>query len=121
MDDSTLLALVAVILAALAFIAAFLQVLLEYASSTTARNKCDVNAIGPAANQTKWSWSFSDWKLRVEYPRLRMDRSELIAEFMKAERSKIDTNERINSIRKQHNWQWRAAKSVEKVKRDMLA
>lgn len=64
------LAMAATVLAAGAFVMAFLQALMEYIGSNEARSKCTYEAIGMTAKQVKFGWNFTFWRLRVYYPLL---------------------------------------------------
>ncbi|KAF3933967.1 hypothetical protein ABW19_dt0208185 [Dactylella cylindrospora] len=66
------IALVALVFAATAVAAAFLQALLQYLTSTY-RDKCLSGAIGAWSQLTKTSWSIRPWRLKVEYARLNLD------------------------------------------------
>jgi hypothetical protein len=121
MKTDGLIALVAVILAAGAFIVAFLQVLLEYMSSSASRDLCSFSAIGPTSNQKKYGWNFSAWKLRVYYPLIKMDCNTLLQEFVKSGTKNIEVNETVKSIQRNHNWVWRVINSDEIVHRNDIA
>ncbi|KAK6537330.1 hypothetical protein TWF694_011520 [Orbilia ellipsospora] len=75
--DSTL-ALAALIFAAIAFVAAFLQALLQYLTSSQ-RDKCLSGAIGGWSAYTKTRWDITRWRIKVQYPRLKLDPDTLIA------------------------------------------
>ena len=62
--------LAAAVLAAGAFLVAFLQALLEYSSSGAERHKCNECAIHIAKKMAYRRWSFRSWKWRYYYPEL---------------------------------------------------
>ncbi|KAK6506466.1 hypothetical protein TWF506_011373 [Arthrobotrys conoides] len=68
----TTLALVALVFAAVAFLAAFFQALLQYLTSNQ-RDKCLLGAIGTWSVYTKTRWDPWKWRIIVQYPRLRFD------------------------------------------------
>jgi len=111
-------AIVAVVLAAAAFIVAFFQTLLEYLGSATARHKCAAPAIGPAYRQVKWRWSPTDWKLKVYYPLLNTDHSE-ISRIAAVNRDVHSASHYWSSTveRMQKNWGWRTIKTASKLTR----
>ncbi|KAK6331648.1 hypothetical protein TWF718_002197 [Orbilia javanica] len=71
-ETETKVALVALVFAAIAFIAAFLQALLQYLTSNQ-RDKCLVGAIGAWSVHTKTRWDIWKWRIVVQYPKLRLD------------------------------------------------
>lgn len=121
MGSDTVVALAAVILAAGAFIVAFLQVILEYMSSSASRNICSSGAIGSSARGTRYGWSLGSWKLKVYYPILKMDVRSLLAEFMRADRNSIVHDRNIRRIAEKRDCTWRSIQSKEKIKRSDLA
>ncbi|KAF3298112.1 hypothetical protein TWF132_004253 [Orbilia oligospora] len=74
----TTLALVALIFAAIAFIAAFLQALLQYLTSNQ-RDKCLLGAIGAWNVYTKTRWDLRNWRIVVQYPKLQLDPGTILA------------------------------------------
>ncbi|KAF2396080.1 hypothetical protein EJ06DRAFT_242395 [Trichodelitschia bisporula] len=120
-DSNTVTAFAAVLLAAAAFIVAFLQVILEYMSSSTTRNLCSPQAIGVSAHQTKYSWNFGSWKLRVFYPLIKMDTGTLLLLFMSSEQRSISRVPELRRIAKAHDWRWRAIESSESIDRNTIA
>ncbi|KAF2679815.1 hypothetical protein K458DRAFT_263315, partial [Lentithecium fluviatile CBS 122367] len=113
--------LVAAILAAAAFIVAFLQTLLEYMGSSASRNICSSSAIGYAARQVKWGWSLGSWKLKVYYPLLDMSQRTLMLNFISAELNGISMDDKMDSIRKAHDWAWRPIESTEAITANTIA
>jgi hypothetical protein len=69
-DPANRLSLAAVALAVGAFLVAALQALLQYASASEARNKCNDSAIYVAANGVKRRWSYTAWKWKYFYPQI---------------------------------------------------
>ncbi|KAF3219586.1 hypothetical protein TWF106_007006 [Orbilia oligospora] len=74
----TTLALVALVFAAIAFLAAFFQALLQYLTSNQ-RDKCLLGAIGAWNVYTKTRWDLWNWRIVVQYPRLRLDLGTILA------------------------------------------
>jgi len=115
MEIEFLMGLVAVILAALAFIVAFLQVVLEYTTSSPWRNMCSQAAIGPSAKQRKLGWTFRRWKLKVYYPLLRLQFDDLLQAFLRSDLETIEKDMALREIAHRHDWGWRPIKSSEKI------
>jgi len=115
MEIELLLGLVAVILAALAFIVAFLQVILEYTTSSPWRNMCSQSAIGPSAKQRKLGWTFRRWKLKVYYPLLRLEFDDLLWHFLRSDVRTIRKSPAMRDVADRRDWKWRDVRSSEKI------
>ena len=85
MDPEYLVAMVAAVLAGLAFLVASLQALLQYVTSSTARFKCSRSVIGSAHKMVKKSWSLVSWKWKYRYPIINLDAYALLDLVWKAE------------------------------------
>jgi len=121
MEAQDLLSILAVILAALAFVASLLQVLIEYMSSSTERNICNASVIGAASKGTAYGFNIKAWKLRVFYPLLQMDPSKILKAYMRTQLDLIQQNESIGVIREHQDAVWRPRESDEKITSDIIA
>jgi hypothetical protein len=102
-----IIAVVAAVLGGGAFIAAFLQALLEYLSSSSGKWKCNKAAIGSAKKHTHTSWDVRSWKLRVYYPLLQFDTAMILHQILIQSMGRIDQNSAVNKIcRGEPNWFW---------------
>lgn len=115
MDIEFLMGLLAVILSALAFLVAFLQVVLEYTTSSPWRNMCSQAAIGPSAKQRKLGFTFRRWKVKVYYPLLRLDFRDLKQAFLLTDAAYIGKHHPFRAISRRHAWSWRPIQSNEKI------
>ncbi|TFK50305.1 hypothetical protein OE88DRAFT_235379 [Heliocybe sulcata] len=61
---------IALVVAFVALVIAVLQVVQQYASSSSARGKVNTASIGLWSKKNKFRWSFWEWKLRVSYARI---------------------------------------------------
>jgi len=78
-DNANRLALAATVLAALAFLVAASQAILEHLSSSDDRGKCTYEAIGTAAKEVGIGWNWKFWKLRVYYPLIDLSFAHVLA------------------------------------------
>lgn len=115
MEIELFLSLIAVILAALAFIVAFLQVILEYTTSSPWRNMCSQGAIGPSAKERKLGWAFRRWKLKVYYPLLSLKFEDLLLRFLVSDVGTIEKSPVLRNICDRRGWGWRPVRSSEKI------
>ncbi|KAF3902213.1 hypothetical protein ABW21_db0208625 [Orbilia brochopaga] len=76
-SSDALVALAALVFAGVAFLIAFLQVLLQYLTSSQ-RDKCLSGAIGVWSRLVKTGWDFSRWRIRVQYPQLKFNPEKLL-------------------------------------------
>jgi hypothetical protein len=110
------IALSASVLAAAAFVVAFLQVLLQYLTSSEVRQKCTQPAIGLSAKQVRRSWSFRSWKMKVYYPLLRLDTGRIMLHMMRNEMAGISYSSTLKPLTKTHqNWAWRAVQAHDRL------
>jgi len=70
--DQDPVAIIALVLAAGAFLAALLQVIIEYITSSSVREKCSRGALGGWAKYTKTGWDIRYWRLHVVYPQINL-------------------------------------------------
>ncbi|KAK6511188.1 hypothetical protein TWF481_000110 [Arthrobotrys musiformis] len=85
-NDNTMetnVALVALVFAAIAFVAAFFQALLQYLTSNQ-RDKCMIGATGPWSKYTKTGWDLRRWRIVVQYPKLEFSTLALLRARMRA-------------------------------------
>lgn len=83
-NNQDIVALAALVLAAGAFIIAFLQFLIEYVTSSSVREKCSRGAIGGWQIYTNTTWDIWNWRLHVVYPQVDLQCSSLLKERMNA-------------------------------------
>ncbi|KAK4446745.1 hypothetical protein QBC34DRAFT_145044 [Podospora aff. communis PSN243] len=101
MEPEFIVAIAAAVLGGGAFITACLQALLEYLSSSSNKAKCSIAAIGSANKLVKTSWSWSQWKLKVQYPLLNLDAGPIIAStWIAAQSDDISTERRLRQLLK---------------------
>jgi hypothetical protein len=96
----------AAILAAGAFVAALLQVVLEYISSSEARFKCNSAAINSTSKQVRHRWSFLAWKMKLYYPELDFDYEEVINAAWKSEGRAVSMSLSLD-VEKEEGYAWR--------------
>ena len=87
------------------FVISFAQALLEYFSSSEARNKCTYQAIGGSAKLVKFGWQWRFWKMRVQYPLLDLSsRSVLDLAFKSVSRTINFEESPVVEIVRKHDW-----------------
>ncbi|KAH0556283.1 hypothetical protein GP486_005792 [Trichoglossum hirsutum] len=107
-STSNRLALAAAILAAGAFVVAFMQALLEYISSNSAMRKCSPCAIGYSSYLVKRRWNFRFWKLRVYYPLLALEKMNILNVLFIQSLQSIELDDGISEIAALNSqWAWR--------------
>ncbi|KAF2452709.1 hypothetical protein BDY21DRAFT_155318 [Lineolata rhizophorae] len=80
-QQSNRLAQGALVLAAGAFFVAALQAILEYASSSSTRDKCTEAAIGVSHRLVKYGWNMKGWRLKVQYPVLDLSQKKVMDSY----------------------------------------
>jgi hypothetical protein len=121
-NSSNNIALAAAILAAAAFIVATAQTVLEYASSSAARNKCAFSAIDASSKQVKLRWSWRFWRLRVYYPVLEFSVRRTLSLMMNATAKSIDGDHSpMQPIRRSHGWDWAQIEEKDNIKGKNIA
>lgn len=104
MEPEFIVAIAAVVLGGGAFIAACLQAVLEYLSSSSNKAKCSIAAIGSANKLVKTSWSWSQWKLKVQYPLLNLDTSDVLAStWIASVNDDISTENSLRQLQKKNS------------------
>lgn len=93
-QDTDETVIIALILAAGAFVISFLQFVYQYITSGT-REKCLTGRIGDWAVFTKTSWDFSQWRLRVRYPQIDLS----VANVLDTRRQFLNDNRRPESLK----------------------
>ncbi len=86
-------ALAALVLAAGAFVVALAQALMQYFSSSDARGKCTYEAIDMSAKSTKLGWNWRFWKMRVYYPVLNINFTNVMRAAVEQGNYRIDAPE----------------------------
>jgi hypothetical protein len=82
-----ILAVIATGVAGVALLVAFLQVFLQYITSSPLRDKCNAAAIGCASRLVKWGFS---WTLTVHYPLLDLSAAKIISAARSTEQNGIE-------------------------------
>ena len=110
-------AVAAAVLAAGAFVVAFAQFILDYFSSSEARNKCTFPAIDASAKQVKFGFNRKFVKLRVYYPVLDFSFASILQlQGITATKAAINSPESpIEAIRAKHDGRWRAVTEQERI------
>ena len=114
------LAIAAVVLAAGAFAVAFLQAILQYASSSQSRNKVSPAAIDVSSRHVKTGWSWRYWRLRVYYPLLYFSYQEILNLSVAASDTSIDGRDSLikgfqRANKDARHWAWRTVRRTDKV------
>lgn len=119
MNVNLIIALVAVVLAAFAFVISFFQLLLEYMSSSASRNLCSYSAIGATAKQVRYGWNFRAWKLRIFYPAIRMEPKSLLLLSLFSRDASVRSA--MRGIGQKDGWIWRTRGADETVHKNDIA
>ena len=89
-NTDRLIALVALVVSCTALLAATLQVVLEYSSSSPARHKCSESAIHVSHKEVEREWLFLSWKFKYSYPDIDMSVDRLLGALKEDTRSSIE-------------------------------
>jgi len=87
---SNRIALAAIAFAVAALLAAALQVILEYVSSSAVRHKVAPSAIHVAADRVKKKWSWTGWKRKFYYPQVSFDATDILSSLVRDEIESIE-------------------------------